>query len=163
MGIRSNSRCRSSRPTSNGLSGESLQKGDAKEAPARQCTPDMTSSGRRRTRPAHTRNQKSETPCHDPGAEAEDTEKPEKRVDLLLAAAIAAERKPGAGGRKPGAKMLRRLKENSSLVCQDETTEKEVRANASASMNRVLDVRNRLQKFISCPKETAELTVESLY
>ena len=47
-------------------------------------------------------------------------------MDLLLAAAIAAERKPGAGGRKPGAKMLRLLQEDSSRVCQDESAEQEV-------------------------------------
>ena len=135
-----------------------MQKGDAKEAPAGQCTSDSnltSSSSRGRTKPAHKVNLKGERRCLDPGAEAEDTESPAERVDLLLAAAIAAERKPGAGSRKPGAKMLRLLQEDSSRVCQDESTEKEVRTTASASKNRVSFTHNRLSNCLRCPKETA--------
>ena len=101
------------------------QDGDAKQAPAGECGADVSGtrpSGRKKATGGGKQNAASR--CPEPSAPA-GAEQPEQVVDLLLAAAIAAEQKPGAGGKKSRAKMLRLL-QDSSRVCEDQRAECEL-------------------------------------
>ena len=102
------------------------QNGDAKQAPAAELDAGDSSArppGRGRKKATCKGKQNGEPRCREPDAAC--AEQPEKKVDLLLAAAIAAEQKPGAGGKKSGAKMLRLLQDSAR---EDQRAEREVRA-----------------------------------